>query len=563
MKPGERSPALTALAGILLVGVLLAGALPFRAYLPFWPMTTDGALWVSRGALSSPDWFSWDFLSSHFIGYRPVAAVSFTLDYVLGGFAAWPYRLTSMVLHGLAGLAVYLAFRSLHGPSGRWAGCLAAAIMLAHPVSEEVVPLLARRSYILCALFSAAAIPFLVAACRDGRWRSRPALLCAVMVVLAIFSNEEGYVLVVALPLLALHLRADGERSWLARLRPAWLVVLGAALALLVRLGATQELGGYSSNSANPAKFWSTTLAALKVFFFPPSEQGKVPWIPGGDATQAVLVAYLLLCCLLVPAWLLVRARVRGKPHGPAILPLFLAVWLSGYILLALLTGTWSRRQAYPGLVPAALLVATLAHQAASRRRLWELVHGPLLALLLVAMLSHSPSIRGVSARRVQAAQDQQARLAIARDLLAELPVRSMVYLATSTGPPLRGQRTKVPNLWYQGRRTSAWLSTLLQDRKLLIRDVAFLTPKSRKGSGGAVGYELRDGRPVLVAGPQTKVTPPKKRFVPELGEEPGGGQVVWLDTVPQQPRRHHYLLYFEGVEQRLVCLDEVFDTPR
>ena len=561
MSRAPRSLALTALASTLLVAVLVAGALPFAAYLPYWPMTTDGTLWVSRGALTSPDWWSWDLFSNHFIGYRPVTALSFTLDYLVGGFAAWPYRLTNMLLHGLTGLAVYLAFRALHGPSGRWAGCLAAAVLLAHPVCEEVVPLLARRSYILCALFSAAAVPFLVDACRDGRWRSRPAALCAAMVALAIFSNEEGYILVVALPLLALFLRADGQRTWLVRIRPAALIILGAVLALAAKLAATGELGGYGSSEPEPAKFVATTIKTLKVFFLPSSESGLTPWIPGGEATKTAIWVYLALACLLVPLVLLVHARVKGRAHHPASLPLMLGVWLFGYILLALLTGTWSRRQAYPGLVPTALLIATLAHQAATRRRVWDLVHAPMLVLLLAAMLTHSPAVHGVSQRRLEAAADQQQRLISARDLLQELPRRSLVYMASSTGAPLRGSRIRVPNLWYQGRRTSYWLGVLLQDRKLLIKDIAFLTPKRRKGTVGEARYELREGRPVLVASSKAEVTPPKRRFIPEITEGPDKEQIIWLDTLPTRPPRHHYLFWFEGVEQQLVCLDEVLTT--
>jgi 4-amino-4-deoxy-L-arabinose transferase-like glycosyltransferase len=550
--------ALTVLATTLLVVVLVLGTLPYASYLPFWPMTTDGTLWVSRSALSNPDWWTWDLFSNHFIGYRPVTAVSFTLDYLLGGYAAWPYRLSNMLLHGLAGLTVYLAFRALHGPSGRWAGCLAAAVMLAHPIGEEVVPLLARRSYVLCAVFSAAAVPFLVAASRDGRWRSRPALLCAAMVVLAILSNEEGYVLVVALPLLALYLGADGERSWLVRLRPILAILIGAVLAFAVKLTVTATVGGYGSSKPEVAKFVGTTFRTLRVFFLPPSESGLVPWVPGGEATRAAIWVYLALFCLLLPIGLLIHARIKGRAHHAASLPLILGIWLSGYILLALLTGTWSRRQAYPGLVPTALLVATLAHQAAARRRLWDLVHVPMLVLLLAAMFTHSPSVKGVSERRVEAAEDQQRRLLAARDLLQEVPDRSLIYMASSTGAPLRGQRAKVPNIWYQGRRSSYWLTTLLQDDELLIKDIAFLTPKFRKGTVGEVVYELRDDRPVLVASPKARVTPPKRRFIPEITEGPDREQIIWLDTLPTRKGRHHYLFWFEGTEQRLECLDEV-----
>ena len=62
--------------------LLIAAALalqPFLGTLEFDPMALDSVYWIVRSAVSGEGWWSWTFGGPHFIAYRPVAALSFSL----------------------------------------------------------------------------------------------------------------------------------------------------------------------------------------------------------------------------------------------------------------------------------------------------------------------------------------------------------------------------------------------------------------------------------------------------------------------------------------------------
>ena len=83
-----------------LVLALALGLWPHLESVGFAPMTLDSVLWISRGALYQPDWAEWVFRTHHFnVGYRPVSALSYSLDYAIGGLNPVIYRLTDLALH--------------------------------------------------------------------------------------------------------------------------------------------------------------------------------------------------------------------------------------------------------------------------------------------------------------------------------------------------------------------------------------------------------------------------------------------------------------------------------
>ena len=141
----------------LLVRISLAllccvAALPYLGLLPLGPVALDSAEWISHGSPTNPNWREWVFATQHFgVGYRPVAALSFTISQGLGGFAPWIFRATDLLLHLISGLLVYTLYLALthHSARRHLGGIVAAAIFLAHPAVQDVLPILARRSYLL------------------------------------------------------------------------------------------------------------------------------------------------------------------------------------------------------------------------------------------------------------------------------------------------------------------------------------------------------------------------------------------------------------------------------
>ena len=553
---------------LFLLATLAAGLYPLRARLHCWPMTMDGTLWVSRSALFNADWWRWDLLTHHFIGYRPMAALSLSLDNLMGGLDPLPYRLTDAGLHGLTALLIYSLARALlehrgaaalPAPSARWGAWLAMLVFLGHPAMEEAVPLLARRSYTLTAAFGAAAVLVFLRACRRPGWRSWPALGSALLLMGAILSNEEGYVVVPLLSMLALHLRPPASGTWRQRVSPALLPWLATVLALVVKLAATQELGGYSHSFPKPKRFLGIGRKAVDYLFFPPSGTDQPTVILASRVGLALVLACLVWCGLLKPGWFWLRARQRGTATDPWQVPLILLVWLSGYVLLSLLTGAWYLRQAYPALVPLSLLMGAIFHLGVvsqGRHPIRMGLHLLPLGVLLFAILYHSPILHGLSENRVHSAHVQQARLETAYHDLQALPEPALVYLASPTGTSQRKTGVGVAHLWYQGQRTSSWLSILLRDKKIRIRDIAFLTPRSGHSDDIHCWYDTVEERPVLRVAPHTTIGLPRGRFKATVHRDPAHGQFLWLDELPTHKNKQHFLYYFDGMQGTLVPLD-------
>ena len=88
------------------IGLALLCAVSVRPYLwvlTVWPVSRDATIWISRGVPSFSGWQEWVFRTNHFnVGYRPLTALSYTADYLIGGFTVLPYRLTDVGLHLLS-----------------------------------------------------------------------------------------------------------------------------------------------------------------------------------------------------------------------------------------------------------------------------------------------------------------------------------------------------------------------------------------------------------------------------------------------------------------------------
>lgn len=91
--------------------------------------------------------------------YRPIASLSYTLDYALWGLDPTGYHLTNLVLHGTAVALSALVVMTITDPeTGLFTGLLVAI----HPVTVEVVPAAPRRHSILMSVFLLAALLMLI-----------------------------------------------------------------------------------------------------------------------------------------------------------------------------------------------------------------------------------------------------------------------------------------------------------------------------------------------------------------------------------------------------------------
>ncbi len=102
------------LSRVALLLLLCAAVWPHRHVLTLLPVSRDAILWVTSADPSSPRFWDWTFTTRHFrVGYRPVTALSFTLDHLLAGTDPLLYRCTDLILHGLCVFGTWAVFRRL------------------------------------------------------------------------------------------------------------------------------------------------------------------------------------------------------------------------------------------------------------------------------------------------------------------------------------------------------------------------------------------------------------------------------------------------------------------
>jgi len=251
--------------------------------------------WVINTLPENPARWTWSLFHKHFVGYRPIEALSFALNSALST-DPFAYRIVDSLIAATAaatvGLIAYRASRSL-------LALLPGLLFTLHPTMVEVTARLSRRSYSLSIAFSALAI----AALQRGAWR-----VASVLVALAALSNETAYPLAVGAA--AFALAKEGPRA-------AAVVVAGPTLAMVARTAALGgKFGGYkvysitrlfepiqyldepdrlASLSAALDTVLSGTLAPLlwllvpAIFLRGPARFGWVAWV----ATQWAMTAYV------------------------------------------------------------------------------------------------------------------------------------------------------------------------------------------------------------------------------------------------------------------------------
>lgn len=150
---------------------------------------------------------------------RPLAYLTFWLNYRLGGAEPWGYHAVNVALHLAAAWALWSAFRRVLSP---WAALAGTAVFALHPLQSEAVAYVFARATVLAALLSIVAWR----AWLDGRrWRA------VAWFVLAVLAKEEA----VAFPVfLAAVEWAQGR--WQRRNWAPLAAMLAASLAAGMRL---------------------------------------------------------------------------------------------------------------------------------------------------------------------------------------------------------------------------------------------------------------------------------------------------------------------------------------
>jgi Tfp pilus assembly protein PilF len=140
---------------------LLCAALFSLVALAFYPVLRNGFINLddpSYVALNShvQQGLSWESIKWAFTGldsanWHPLTWLSHILDYQLFGERVWGHHLSSLVLHGVNTVALFLGLRALTG--SLWRSFFVAAFFGVHPLRVESVAWVAERKDVLSTLF--------------------------------------------------------------------------------------------------------------------------------------------------------------------------------------------------------------------------------------------------------------------------------------------------------------------------------------------------------------------------------------------------------------------------
>lgn len=164
------------------------------------PLVTDG--------LRLPEIFQtnyWGEQENHGL-YRPLATVSFALDRAIFGLRPAAFHAVNIVLHGAAGIALYLLLLALFRRSSL--AFAAAALFAVHPVHTEVVTGIAGRPEILAGLFVLISVRLALPPLDGNRLG-----LSLVFFLLALLSKESAIVTIALFPL-ALLTGRETRGAW-------------------------------------------------------------------------------------------------------------------------------------------------------------------------------------------------------------------------------------------------------------------------------------------------------------------------------------------------------------
>ncbi len=375
------------------------------------------ARFADRGALGA--WTLERFyapLDSGNFAYRPLAFVTYALDWLAWRDNAPGWRATNLVLYGSNALAAgmlvarWLAGRSTNAALG---GVLAGCLLAAYPFAGEISYWLVGRFDLLVCLFT---LLYLLALPLVARSSAREHALRIVWLLCALLSKESALPLAFIATLLVFACAAaDADhgaandaiitrsiRTTIAAMWPSWLVLAGYLGWRVHLFGTPWKVYPASTPPRDMGEWWERTSGVVTIA----QENIGTHSMPGALAAAVLLLAIALVA---------LRARRDASRHMLALLLAlaaaaalyFVAPGLSfpvsspsgeggrhfylGWAYLALLVGVLAAGQRWPTTLGTALVALMLAGQAHSLAQ-WHMA-GMRMQQVLAGVARFAPSI--------------------------------------------------------------------------------------------------------------------------------------------------------------------------
>jgi len=319
--------------------------------------------------------------------YRPIASLSYAVEYWVWGLDPFGYHLTDLLLHAVAAALVVVLLVEQWGRSGasgrpgsatpraRTVGLLAAALagglFATHPLTAEVVPVPARRHDVLATVFVLASLWTLARGLNESRPGSKLRYLALSLGAYALGLGSKE--VAVVLPFLAVTWTALDTYGWSGRVartvRETVLVGIGYAVVSLGYLGLRVSLlggiGGYVGpfGGVKDASIQLIVSQYLLSLLYPVDVLGfgeAVTYVPTTIYVVGAVWAGLGLLAIVAADGL--RPFLRGTIGR---LGVFYTAWLLVPLPLIVRVGEYSPWTGYIALVPVAALGALITAAAA------------------------------------------------------------------------------------------------------------------------------------------------------------------------------------------------------
>ena len=372
MRRGGESASVVAFAagGI----VFLVAVLTHYEILSYWFTGSDTLTLIEKSrmrtpeealqVLTSPLMYGTNFSIIVALFYRPVANLSYALDFWLWGLDPFGYHLTDLSLHATTAVLTFAFVRRVADDTlvALCAGCLLAV----HPITAEVVPTPARRHDVLATAFVLCSLLLFLKTTHTNRSRARQWLLVAGSVLAYLLAVGAKEVSVIAPPLvgawfllIAYH-RGYGVSNTLWRGLKLLIPYTVATVAYLWwRIRVLDGLGGYKGGPWKTSDPLLETVSKYVLSLLYPVDLAE--WLFGYDLQFVPYSVYVFFVgALLLFAYALSRVEEyedllqsdRGRLAAISV------VWLVVLGAVFVQFGRYSIRSGYVALVPTAAIVS-------------------------------------------------------------------------------------------------------------------------------------------------------------------------------------------------------------
>jgi Flp pilus assembly protein TadD len=332
---------------------------------------------------------------------RPVANMSFALNYYLAGYDVTGYHAVNLLVHFANGVLVYLLALVTLRLSGirhrERIALFAALVFTAHPVQTQAVTYIVQRMSSLAAMFYLLALLLFVRGRLGPAGGRRWALWAGSFAswLLALGSKQNAITLPVVLVLYEWFFFRDLSSDWLRRNFKTFLglaVVLAGVALLYLRGDPSNLLVGYADRDFTLAERVLTQLRVVVFYIgllvFP--APSRLNLIHAFSTSHSLFAPITTLLCLLLLMGLLALAIALARNHR---LVSFCMLWF--FVHLAVESSVVSLEMAfehrlYLPLVGIALLASWLLFSRSSRKQSWAVG----IAVCVVAALGAATYVR-------------------------------------------------------------------------------------------------------------------------------------------------------------------------